>query len=641
MTSVAGEHGPHRLGDAARTDRHGREVLGLEEATERRLLLRGGEDAVDDLGGAVAARRQHPGRGAGRDATREGEGGRDHDHLPPAAGSTAPHGPAALHRGSRPHWPFTDQCQGSEGRLTRPKRPALAASHSKQGSDRVSDQRAVAVEVDGEAPLVHGAAGAGRGRRALRRRHLVDGVVAGPAVLPAQLDLPLRRPVAAPGEGEAVRLGGGEQRVDLFGDRGVDRDAAHRDEVEALRPAGRHRGPLLGGVRPDGRLDGALVEADHVAAVVDAEGQRARSAGDRHGRVPGRVRGRAAEAAGPGQHEVVGRVADDLAAVVDARRDRGDGTGGADRGVLLAGQQEPAGDAGVVEEHAHDLAVVVDVHRRGRAATDQVDRGEPTVPPDEPVRLVALVHVVPDHVAGVVDAGRPRVPRAGDVEPRDRAPGVPHEAAHASAVVDQPGVLAVPADDLAGVVDLGRLGGPGTRHGERGEPALRVADETRLAVAADVLTRDLAGVVDPGRVDRRVGLGCLERRELAAAQDERRQRAGPRLGPAGEIVLLRAHRRRPGGDQADRHGEREEHAGGRPSPTAAQLRWCAAGPGHDGFPPGRAARPLPGGSSEPSAGPDLRPGDDFVFTPWPTASTPRRASGRPASRASRSRPSPS
>src|SRR5918995_7167529 len=54
------------------------------------------------------------------------------------------------------------------------------------GGDRAA---AVAGEIDGQPLLVHRRAGLGGGRAALRRRHLVDGVVRRAAMLHPELDL--------------------------------------------------------------------------------------------------------------------------------------------------------------------------------------------------------------------------------------------------------------------------------------------------------------------------------------------------------------------------------------------------------------------------------------------------------------------
>src|SRR5690606_10352371 len=72
---------------------------------------------------------------------------------------------------------------------------------------RADGAPAVAGEVDGQAHLVHRAAGTGRRRAALGRRHLVDGVVRRAAVGHAQLDLLLGVAIAAAAEHHAV--GGG------------------------------------------------------------------------------------------------------------------------------------------------------------------------------------------------------------------------------------------------------------------------------------------------------------------------------------------------------------------------------------------------------------------------------------------------
>ena len=136
---------------------------------------------------------------------------------------------------------------------------------------------------------------------------------------------------------------------------------------------------------------------------------------------------------------------------------------------------------------------------------------------------------------------------------------LPQVAAHPGAVVDQARVLAVPADDLATVVDLGGLGRLCARHVERGELAVRAADEPGLAVAADVLTRDLAAVVDPARVDRHVGLARARTASSSpVAEQEARQRGAPGRHVVGCFVLPRPRRRRAGRDEAHRDGERDD-----------------------------------------------------------------------------------
>ncbi len=198
-----------------------------------------------------------------------------------------------------------------------------------------------------------------------------------------------------------------------------------------------------------------------------------------------------------------------------------------------------------------------------------------------------VVDVVADHVAAVVDAGGQRVPGAGEVDPGDGT-AESHEAAHPGAVVDQPRVLAVPADDLAAVVDLGRLGRLRARHVERGEPAVRAADEPRLAVVADVLARDLALVVDPARIDRHVGLWGREGRVLPVAEQEARQRCAPGGDVVGRVVQG-PRGRRAGRDETHRDGERHDR-GDAPHAAATDARALAAEPPHDGFPPDRCLR---------------------------------------------------
>src|SRR5690606_20834771 len=110
---------------------------------------------------------------------------------------------------------------------------------------------------DGEADLVLRRAGARRGRAALRRRHLVDGVVAGAAVLLAEGDLAGGVAVAAARE----RHAGGRRRVDhagdLAGDLAVHRDAggvAERHAVAAADRATARRRRRHGGDRAVGAV---------------------------------------------------------------------------------------------------------------------------------------------------------------------------------------------------------------------------------------------------------------------------------------------------------------------------------------------------------------------------------------------------
>lgn len=252
--------------------------------------------------------------------------------------------------------------------------------------------------------------------------------------------------------------------------------------------------------------------------------------------------------------------------------------------------QEPLRRPRVVDEQADHVAPVVDVDGcRGRGIGD-VEGGETAVAPDEAVRRPAGVHEVAHDITTIVDADGQGVHGVGCVDPGGLAP-VTDVAAHSGAVVDERGVLAVAAHDLAAIVDLDRLGSPGAGHIERGDPAARVPHEPGLAVGSDVLTGDVAAVVDAAREDLDPGVRRLELAVPTLSEDE------PRRGAARPVRGRRTHRRpgrreRGGGDDRSRE-DACDTVGAAP----------AAEPGHDGFPSGRAGVSTRA-CSEPGAIPD-------------------------------------
>src|SRR5690606_28105480 len=126
------------------------------------------------------------------------------------------------------------------------------------------EDAAVLGEVDGQALLVHRAAGSGGGRAALRGRLLVDVVVAAAAVVAAGGDLAGRVAVAATAEGDAVGVGRVEQRRQVVGDRGGHDDAAHGGDRDRAHGAGGARRDDAGARarRPQAGGDGVLLGDD-------------------------------------------------------------------------------------------------------------------------------------------------------------------------------------------------------------------------------------------------------------------------------------------------------------------------------------------------------------------------------------------
>lgn len=207
----------------------------------------------------------------------------------------------------------------------------------------------------------------------------------------------------------------------------------------------------------------------------------------------------------------------------------------------------------------------------GAVASGDVEGGETAVAPDEAVRRPAGVHEVAHDITTIVDAGGQGVHGVGCVDPGGLAP-VTDVAAHSGAVVDERGVLAVAAHDLAAIVDLDRLGSPGAGHIERGDPAARVPHEPGLAVGSDVLTGDVAAVVDAAREDLDPGVRRLELAVPTLSEDE------PRRGAARPVRGRRTHRR---------PGRRERGGGGdRSREDACDTVGAApaAEPRHDGTP---------------------------------------------------------
>ena len=96
--------------------------------------------------------------------------------------------------------------------------------------------------------------------------------------------------------------------------------------------------------------------------------------------------------------------ADDLAAVVNAVGLRGYGVRDRDRRESPIGvTQESAANSGSVGD-ADDLTVVIDVSGDGRRATGSVDRGKHAVLQQEPVGSALGVHILADDLAMLVDA---------------------------------------------------------------------------------------------------------------------------------------------------------------------------------------------------------------------------------------------
>jgi hypothetical protein len=127
------------------------------------------------------------------------------------------------------------------------------------------------------------------------------------------------------------------------------------------------------------------------------------------------------------------------------------------------------------------------------------------------VELAGAVLVLADHLPAVVDAERLAAASAGEIQPGEAAVLVEQEPAQlvgggggvaVGPVTQIPAGVAVDADDLAAVVDLGGVGGQGAGHVDPGVPAVLVNEEpARDQAVIHVLAHDLAAVVDPGGGD--------------------------------------------------------------------------------------------------------------------------------------------
>ena len=169
------------------------------------------------------------------------------------------------------------------------------------------------------------------------------------------------------------------------------------------------------------------------------------------------------------------------------------------------------------------------------------------------------VGVAAHHLPAVVDPPPAGPDRAGHVDPGDLPP-IPQIPVGAGRVVDDRGVGAEGARDLAAVVDLDGLGPLGPRDIQDGGPAACVAQEAGLAVGdavgpdPDVLAADLATVVDVEGVLQHAGLGCLDGSVAAPVQHEPGELGARTAGVTGAGAHLPPDRTRriggcPGGRQ--------------------------------------------------------------------------------------------
>jgi hypothetical protein len=180
----------------------------------------------------------------------------------------------------------------------------------------------------------------------------------------------------------------------------------------------------------------------------------------------------------------------------------------------------------------------------------------------------ALLDVGPDDPAAVVDAEGGHQLGSGDAEP-DEPAAIGDVRPDRRAVVDERGVVAVLADDLATVVDPDRFGARRARNVEARDAAAPIAEEPGLAVGTQVLAGDLTAVVDAGREEADARVRGVERAVAALVEDEPgqvRARRGVRVGgPRG----VRSGEGRSRGGARDRQGsgadnghERDESGAG-------------------------------------------------------------------------------
>ena len=193
-------------------------------------------------------------------------------------------------------------------------------------------------------------------------------------------------------------------------------------------------------------------------------------------------------------------VADDLAAVVDARRD---GVAHDTGGVDLDQPAAPVGEVAIADEpgRAHQPAAVVDVEdRRVAGRVGGVDRGVGAVVEHETMSSVVGVGVAARDLAVVVDAlGHGAVePGVGVGDGREAAVRLAHERADRRLLGVDEG-----AHDPTAIVDVGDHGRARPRRVDGGQRAVGVLQvAVGSAGPVDVLAGDLTAVVDrpgPGR----------------------------------------------------------------------------------------------------------------------------------------------